>query len=152
MNATDYKLLLKKLHEKRTKLDQAIAGVEALIALGEFGQTSSPFKFIEEVTDPFSTMGRFQGVSILEGCRVLLQESSKPQTANQLSAALISQGYPASSKNFFNTVAAVLNRCDKTGGNVIRVGKNLFTLVDERKTVTTSNTNNPSFGEDNDRN
>jgi hypothetical protein len=155
MAPADYTDLLLDLRHRRRQIDQAIAGIEALIALQapiELGDplnaTASAEMASRRATQPTahsndrssiegsSDRGAFLGKSILSAARSVLAKSDQPMTAAELSEALISGGYPARSKNFANTVAAVLNRCDKTGGNIIRVGKNLFTMVNQRHTLT----------------
>jgi hypothetical protein len=146
----DYAELLLDLRNKRRQIDQAIAGIEALIALqapielGDPLNAGAPKKRLGQglafvLSEVDAERGPFIGKSILSAARGLLAKSDQPLTATELAQALIEGGYPARSKNFPNTVAAVLNRCDKTGGNVIRVGKNLFTLVNQRHNLVTRN-------------
>ncbi len=146
---TDYAELLLELRNKRRQIDQAIAGIEALISLQapiELGDplnsglgASTRLQSGPTNVEPNADRGPFLGKSILSAARSLLAKSEQPLTATELAQALIAGGYPARSKNFANTVAAVLNRCDKTGGNVIRVGKNLFTLVNQRHNLAIQN-------------
>lgn len=155
MTSTDYTDLLIDLHHRRRQIDQAIAGIEALIALQAPIELGDPLNAGPDLRPPSRVDGRllapskgnkefnssndkspFLGKSILSAARSVLAKSDQPMTATELSETLINGGYPARSKNFANTVAAVLNRCDKTGGNIIRVGKNLFTLVNQRHTLT----------------
>jgi hypothetical protein len=143
----DYAVILGDLRAKREQIDQAILGIEALVSLqkptylGDVLSHSSEHQSGQlkpgytQQTSATATL--YNGQSILTAARFVLSQSKKPQTANELAMAIVAGGYPAKSRNFANTVAAVLNRCDKTGGNVIRVGKNLFTLVDERQAITT---------------
>ncbi len=150
----DYAELLLDLRSRRRQIDQAIAGIEALIELQAPIELGDPLNAGKTVAltnqsnlrageqrhndtdlDPAADRGPFLGKSILSAARSVLAKHDQPMTANELSDALIKGGYPAKSKNFANTVAAVLNRCDKTGGNIIRVGKNLFTLVNQRHSL-----------------
>jgi hypothetical protein len=170
----NFQQVLRELQQKRLELDRAIAGIEALIALGPIGSfhaNNAPSldhdQFVEPSTmraaanqangQTMATSGlssasfelaanlaknrrasdrahqAFAGLSILQASKQLLAHHARPMTAIELAQLLLQGGYHAQSANFSNTVAAVLNRCDKSGGNVIRVGKNLFTLVTERK-------------------
>jgi hypothetical protein len=151
----DYAAILSDLRAKRDQIDQAIQGIEALISLqrptylGAVLANHSTSK-IESAQAEFrqnrsNVAMAYSGQSILTAARAVLSQSKQAQTAHELATAIIAGGYPAKSRNFANTVAAVLNRCDKTGGNVIRVGKNLFTLVDERHAITT-----PTKGDSNE--
>jgi hypothetical protein len=146
----DYAELLLDLRNKRRQIDQAIVGIEALIALQapiELGdplnagapKSSEDHRLTKVHAPGDQDSGPFFDKSILSAARGLLAKSEQPLTATALAQSLIAGGYPARSKNFSNTVAAVLNRCDKTGGNVIRVGKNLFTLVNQRHNLATRN-------------
>jgi hypothetical protein len=151
----DYAVILSDLRAKRDQIDQAIQGIEALVSLqrptylGAVLGSQSPSKLDPlpsgQKQDRSDMAMTYNGQSILTAARTVLSQSKQAQTAHELATAIIAGGYPAKSRNFANTVAAVLNRCDKTGGNVIRVGKNLFTLVDERQAITT-----PTKGDSNE--
>jgi hypothetical protein len=149
-NQIDYAELLLELRNKRRQIDQAIIGIEALISLQAPIELGDPLNngsgAGNDLQSGFAAVvvqnaerGPFLGKSILSAARGLLAKSEQPLTATELAQTLIAGGYPARSKNFANTVAAVLNRCDKTGGNVIRVGKNLFTLVNQRHNLAIRN-------------
>jgi hypothetical protein len=134
------------------------SGINA--ALTGPGFVSGSFEFAANLAKNRRTSDRahqaFAGMSILQASKQLLAQHARPMTAIELAQLLLQGGYHAQSANFSNTVAAVLNRCDKSGGNVIRVGKNLFTLVTERKgstelsrngfssSITAKASNNPS--------
>lgn len=170
----NFQAVLLELKQKRLELDRAIAGIEALIALGPLagfqaqsainkhneylvqnmeareassfsngvgsaiaGSQSGSFELATNLAKNRRASDRshqaYAGMSILKASKELLAQHGRPMTAIELAQLLLQGGYHAESANFSNTVAAVLNRCDKAGGNVIRVGKNLFTLVTERK-------------------
>jgi hypothetical protein len=150
-SGTDLALVLADLRRKRERLDHAIAAIEELLAPGGSTQpgakqhSPSPFELIDPVdSKSVQRRGRFDGLSILTATRDLLAEAKEPRTAVEIAQLLVSGGYQAKSRNFANTVAAVLNRCDKSGGDIIRVGKNLFTLVERNHALPASYRSNPN--------
>lgn len=141
-----YAEILNDLRARRDQIDQAIIGLEALVSrqkpayLGNV-LVDQPLRKLDAQRSNLKPQDRiatslYRGQGILTAARLVLSQSKQTRTAHELAEAVIAGRYPARSRNFANTVAAVLNRCDKTGGNVIRVGKNLFTLVDERHAIT----------------
>jgi hypothetical protein len=156
-DSTDLAAVLSDLRKKRSRLDAAIRAIETLLAgdasaVDSTDQISnSPFELVEltqnhlvNETREVRRRGPFDGISILSATRKILSEAKEPRTATEIAALLVSGGYLAKSRNFGNTVAAVLNRCDKTGGDVIRVGKNLFTLVERNQALPSSIRSTPN--------
>jgi hypothetical protein len=150
-SAPDLARVLTDLRQKRARLDEAIRAIEDLLGNSNVDSASdSPqsarFELLDALDQQHSSgysnapmrQGPFDGLSILTATREVLAQAREPRTAIEIASLLVSGGYQAKSRNFANTVAAVLNRCDKTGGDIIRVGKNLFTLV-ERNQAFTSN-------------
>ncbi len=153
-DSTDLAAVLSDLRQKRSRLDAAIRAIELLLSgdnnSGVQNQPSGniPFELVEFTENKSSKevrrRGPFDGISILSATRKILSEAKEPRTASEIAALLVSGGYLAKSRNFGNTVAAVLNRCDKTGGDIIRVGKNLFTLVERNQALPSSIRSTPN--------
>lgn len=91
-------------------------------------------------SSPVLVLGhRFSRSSILQASRILMKERGQAMSAQAIANALTEQGYIAKSRNLTNTVASVLNRHDKVGGDIIRVGRNLFSLVSAKERSETQN-------------
>ncbi len=151
----DLSRVLLDLRQKRLQLDEAIKALEELLGQSRSLPSAAAGKPLFEILDQsheaelpeqhrVGRVGRFDGLSILTATRDVLAEAREPRTATEIAQLLVSGGYQAKSRNFPNTVAAVLNRCDKTGGDIIRVGKNLFTLVERNQALPASYRSNPN--------
>jgi hypothetical protein len=134
------------MKRKRDQLDEAIVSLERVLSDGLL-ENDLDFPLNEaannEIGRPLQRTfsqsrraGQFDGLSILSAARIALERAGEPLTCHELAQILIDGGYPARSKDFPNTIAAVLNRCDKTGGDITRVGKNLFSKIDRQQALT----------------
>lgn len=141
----DYRIVLDDLKRRRTHIDGAINAIESLLNDRE-SQLPEPTNSGQSKPAPSGSLlnlspstergaqiavvsNRFARTSIVEAARILMRERGQPLSAQAIAIALTEQGYVAKSRNLTNTVASVLNRHDKTGGDVIRVGRNMFSLV-----------------------
>ncbi len=138
--------LLASMKRKRDQLDEAIVSLERVLSDGLLendldlplneAANNDPARPFQRSLNQSRRAGQFDGLSILSAARIALERAGEPLTCHELAQILIDGGYRARSKDFPNTIAAVLNRCDKTGGDIARVGKNLFSIIDRQQALT----------------
>lgn len=131
----DYKAVLADLRAKRDKLSAAISALEELwgVAPGdEEGHDEFPVppnRSNAGSSPAVIQSDAFFGLSIVEASKKLLGMAKRPQSAEQIADALRRGGMLNTSKNFPNTVMSVLNRNDKAGGDIVKVGPGSYGLA-----------------------
>jgi len=102
--SVDYGAVLADLKAKRAGLDQAISAIEALVS----GSAVRP--------------GMFQGMSLTEAAVAYLRFVKEKQSIREIAAALERGGFHHTSKDFTNTVRAVLGRNAQNEAVIVKDG------------------------------
>lgn len=123
----DYETMLADLKAKReaaqatiAALDQAIAGLEAVLGRAGESGVSTPIKSGDISNIPPDAFFR---LGIAEAAKKYLSMVKRPQSTPEIAAALQRGGLTHSSKNFINTLFAILYRQHKQNGDIVRVNK-----------------------------
>lgn len=118
----NYENVLADLRAKRDKLNAAIAGIETMLGImpadapsGELGANDRGQQEVQ-----FDT---FFGLSIPDAVRKLLNMRKRAMPTQEIASALEAGGLKHQSGAFGNTVGSVLNRIDKAGGDIVKVGR-----------------------------
>lgn len=118
----NYENVLADLRAKRDKLNAAIAGIETMLGImptdAPKGDGSAGDRGQQEVQ--FDT---FFGLSIPDAVRKLLNMRKRALPTQEIASALEMGGFKHQSGAFGNTVGSVLNRIDKAGGDIVKVGR-----------------------------
>lgn len=125
----DYRAVLADLLEKRAKLDKAIAGVEALLGLppsigGGTGDTSVP----GEPGTPGHTTGLLLGLSISDAAKRILATQRRPLRNPELEGFFKAGGLVLNSKDWANTIGAVLTRRAIEVGDIVKIDRGTWGL------------------------
>lgn len=126
-HSIDYQAVLADLTSRRDKLNDAIAGIEAM--LGTVPSAGGDASHRNDKGPAEIREDSFFGMTILDAAKKFLGMTKRPQSAAQVTDALKQGGYLFQSGNPVNTVGSVLNRSDAKGGDVIRVGRGSFGLA-----------------------
>jgi hypothetical protein len=123
-----YERALADMKAERAKLDDAISAMERLIGIEGASPTpdspsSGPIPRPDAILRPDS----FFGMGIVPATKKYLRMKREPQTTPQIGAALQAGGLTHSSKDFGNTLYAVLHRDKDKTGELVRV-KNAWGL------------------------
>lgn len=119
--AVNYEAVLADLRAKRDKLDAAIAGIEAMLGVAPSALSQPESATVATGQDiQFDT---FFNLSIPDAARKLLTMRKRAQTTQEITSALEAGGFKHQSEAFGNTVGSVLNRIDKAGGDIVKVGR-----------------------------
>lgn len=121
-----YETVLADLKAKRDQLDSAIAAIESVIAQG--GPAINPG--VQPGRDVEIRPDAFFGASILDATKKYLGMARSPRTTQQITEALLSGGMRSDSDNFANSVGSVLNRVDRLGGSIVKVGRGMWGLAE----------------------
>jgi len=123
--SVNYENVLADLRAKKEKLEAAICGIEAMLGLTSLsaGASSAPAPSKEVEADSFF------GLSIPEAVRKYLRMQKKPQSTQEIAAALERGGLTHQSGNFGNTVGSVLARLDGAGGDVVKLARATWGLA-----------------------
>lgn len=124
-----YETVLADLKAKRAALDSAIAAMESVMAQGgapiSAGIPSQPNRETEIRPDSFF------GMSIPDAAKKFLAMSNRnPKSTQQIADALQSGGMTSDSDNFANSVGSVLNRVDRLGGDIVKISRGMWGLVE----------------------
>jgi hypothetical protein len=143
--ASDYEKMLADLLEERANLDRMIAWVKLRLGRTDADQAempasgpraSEPSKFGRLATDAFFRM------SVSEAVKAYLAFAKKPQTAREITDALIAGGLTFKAKNLYQTVFPTLTRMASEGGDVAKLKNNTWGLAEwysaGRRTVVAS--------------
>lgn len=118
----NYENVLADLRAKRDKLNAAIAGIETMLGIvptdAPKGDAGANDRGQQEVR--FDT---FFGLSIPDAVRKLLNMRKRALPTQEIASALETGGLKHQSGAFANTVGSVLNRIDKAGGDIVKVGR-----------------------------
>jgi hypothetical protein len=123
--AVNYEAVLSDLKAKRAAIDSAIAAIEAILGQG----SSIPVPTIQGPTAEIRP-DSFFGMSIPEAAKKFLVMSKKPRSTQEIAEALLNGGMTSASGNFANSVGSVLNRQDKSSGEIVRVSRGLWGLAE----------------------
>lgn len=140
------------LIEKRDQLNQAIAAVEGLVkiasgadfiesaiktivakSLGSMPIGGSEDGTTDDGAEEASIIIRsdqFFGKSVMDATVEYLGLMKKPRSAQEIIDAIKSGGYLFQTNNPAPSVTSTLNRSHTNGGQVVRVGKNMFGLAE----------------------
>lgn len=125
----DYDVVLADLKAQRDRLDQAIAAIEALQGGGRTGVQSKGNGAIPAKPDELRP-DEFFGLTVLQAAVKYLGMVKRPTSSIDIAKGLVSGGYLFSTDKPNETVAAILNRNDAKGGEVVRISKGLYGLAD----------------------
>jgi hypothetical protein len=121
----NYETILAWLEAKRTALDQAIAGVRALMGLEQQSGASAPMMptGLRVATAEDIQPGTFLSMSITDATRKFLGLVKQSQTTAEICDALKRGGLHSTAKNYFANVYTILVRQEKQVGDIVRVDK-----------------------------
>ena len=123
-----YDAVIADLRAKRDQIDQLIQTLEMLktgvpLTLATSGQslgmlgTPAP----AQVDSGPMPSGTFLGLGIEEGVKKLLSLRKRPMSAQEIAADLLAGGLHLKSETPANTIASVLSRAFKAGGEIVRI-------------------------------
>jgi len=135
--SVNYEAVLADLIARRDKLNAAIAAVEAIIGSGTavsvavtgVSATASTGNVGTVAATPIES-DAFFNLSVPDATRKLLKMRKRPQSTQEIAAALEAGGVLHQSANFANTVGAVLARIDKGGGDIVKLDRAKFGLAE----------------------
>ena len=111
MSEIDYTAVLDDLRGRRQQLDQAIAGIEAVIAgIGPAGLGAQ-----NNGNDTELRSDSFFNLSVREGTVKLLKIRKRAMSAKEISEALETGGMISTAKDFYQTVYTGLARAESDG-------------------------------------
>lgn len=115
-----YEAVLADLRAKRAELDAAIVTIEKVMgiasAVGSASGSSTAIGVSGSVTE-----GMFFGMNLTEAARKYLHGVRKKQSAREIAEALERGGFHHQSKDFPNTVRAIMARNASNEGDFIRL-------------------------------
>jgi hypothetical protein len=115
----DYQAVLADLKAKRAGLDQAIAAIEQIIGVS----TSTTPATVELGPGVTIKPGMFHGMSLTEAAVAYLRVTKQKRSIRDIADALEQGGFYHTSKDFTNTVRAVLARnAAQEGGEIVKDG------------------------------
>lgn len=126
-NIVNYEAVLADLKARRASLDQAIAAIEPLVGISPQSGGGVSTSQDEQAT---IRQDSFFGMSIPDATKKYLLMSKKPKSTQEIADALLSGGMTSMSDNFSNSVGSVLNRQDKSGGEIVRVSRGMWGLAE----------------------
>lgn len=138
MNETiDYEKLLAELLEERANLDRMINWVrlrlgrtdaEPIAATGEPSTTPAAIRRFPRL--PTLATDAFFRMSVSEAIKAYLAFAKKPQTAREITDALIAGGLTFKAKNLYQTVFPTLSRMAKETGEIAKLKDNTWGLAE----------------------
>lgn len=116
----DYKAVLEDLKSRRSKLDQAIAGIEAML-----GEVSSSVNSLIGSGTVAIHPDTFIGKTIVEAASMYLRMMGRPaRSTDEITVAVNRGGLPVSKES----VSAILMRDANAGGEIYKVGRGVWGL------------------------
>ena len=115
-----YEAVLADLRAKRAELDTAIATIERVMGIAT-GATGTPQAAITASGAGVVRDGMFFGLSLTEAAQAYLQAVRRKQSAREIAEALERGGFHHTSKDFPNTVRAILSRNAANEGDFIKL-------------------------------
>lgn len=129
-SAVNYEAVLADLRAKRERLAAAIAAIEALIRhQTPHGQSEPQARTAQPALEGTAPSASFQGMSILDASRKVLQNKGQCQRTKEILRALQAGGIALTGKSPINNVGAVLNTNLKKGGGIVRVKRGVWSLA-----------------------
>lgn len=125
----NYEDVLADLRAKREKIDAAISGIEIMVGIAGNPSPSVAKPLVENLPQAVEPDTFFK-MSVPDATRKFLQMRKRPQATQDIANALEQGGVFHSSKDFPNTVGTVLTRIDKSGGDIIKIGRAKFGLAE----------------------
>jgi hypothetical protein len=119
----NYDSVLAWLEAKRTALDQAIAGVRALMGLEQQASGGTPTMTVRATSAEDIQPGTFLSMSITDATKKFLNLVKCPQTTTEIAEALRRGGLHSTSKDYTTNVYTILARHEKQVGEIVRVEK-----------------------------
>lgn len=125
----DYRAVLADLLEKRANIDRAIAGVEALLGVSSVagGDTSGIGGQIAPGTSP-NTAGALLGLSITDAAKKVLAAQRRPLRNPEMESFFKAGGLVLNSKDWANTIGAVLTRRSIEVGDIVKIDRGTWGL------------------------
>jgi len=122
----NYEAVLADLIARRDQLNAAIEVIRPFAngALPTVSQTQPAARPATVQPDDFF------GMTIVEASKKYLAMMKRPQSSPTIAEALNNGGYLFTSDSPVQTVNSLLNRSDKQGGDIVRVGKGMFGLAE----------------------
>jgi len=123
-----YEAVLADLRAKRDQIDQAIQTIENLRGgIGvPAGSSAAPVSQNVAADGP----GAFLGMTIPEAAKALLAARRRPLNNPEIAAAFKTGGLHLNSKDPVNTIGSVLTRRFNDVGDVVKVGRGTWGLVE----------------------
>jgi hypothetical protein len=125
----DYRAVLADLLEKRANLDRAIAGVEALLGVSSIvGGNSSGIGDPRAPGVSTNTAGALLGLSITDAAKKVLGAQRRPLRNPEIEDFFKSGGLVLNSKDWANTIGAVLTRRSTEVGDIVKIDRGTWGL------------------------
>ncbi len=128
----DYRAVLADLLEKRANLDKAIAGVEALLGTpaASGGWTSDPAALggLGGPGASVNTAGALLGLSITDAAKKVLATQRRPLRNPEIEDLFKAGGLVLNSKDWANTIGAVLTRRSTEVGDIVKIDRGTWGL------------------------
>lgn len=119
-----YEAVLKDLYAKRDQIDQAIAAIEGLSGASSPRPPSTPVGRQDGVDGP----GALLGMSIADATKKLLASKRKPLKNPEIVTLFKAGGLVLNSKDWTNTIGAVLTRRANEIGDIVKVDRGTWGL------------------------
>lgn len=138
-----YEAVIADLRAKRDQIDLLIQGLEAQRGGGQLGPVTLSAHMQRAPEPNVGDPGAFLGMTIADATKKLLQAQRKPLGNAEILAALKAGGLHMTSADPINTIGAVLTRRFNVTGDIVRVGRGIWGLLEwypnrsfKKKTVT----------------
>lgn len=123
-----YEAALADLYERRDQLNQAIATLEALRGAGTGAAPAPQMRGARSSLAMEDAHGSLLGMSIVEAAKKLLSQHRRPLKNPEFAQMFKQGGLHLNSKDWTNTIGAVLSRRSADIGDVVKVQKGTFGL------------------------
>jgi len=124
-----YDAVIADLEAQRDRIDKTIQNLKALRAGGVAPTTgASPGQTDPGQVDNVDAPGAFNGMTIADAAKKLLQNRKRTLTNADIVAALRAAGFPMHSAEPINTVGSVLTRRFNNEGDIVRVSRGTWGL------------------------
>lgn len=124
-----YEAVLADLHAKRDQIDQAIAAIEGLRSGAPAAQKSAtPAGNHGGANNGVDGPGALLGLSIAEATKKLLAAKRQPLKNPDIATLFKAGGLVLNSKDWVNTIGAVLTRRADTIGDIVKVERGTWGL------------------------
>jgi hypothetical protein len=134
----NYLQTLELLHKQREQLANELTELDMIITgLDRLANREAPSPKVatvaHEVMPDHQPIGTYSEMELVPAAEHYLRASGIPQSSQEIADALIARGFRTRSKDFKNTVQALLKRAHDAGRPLRRTGKSGW-AIDDTKT------------------